>query len=135
MKQYVLNIMILYFFALVIFHVSLVYAVFYFLVWPIWLYHIFPYYKRPIFGGGDIERKMWVLIFSPFLIQRRIQQGIIYIYIYIRLHVKYPLLVDFNQSRNLSADFRKRLNCYISLVGPELFVRKNGQTDGWTDLT
>jgi len=93
------------FFALVIFHVTLVCAVFYFRVWPIWLYHIFPYYliNGTIFRKKFIEHKMWVLIFS-FLILRRIKQGIIicmyvyicmcmcvcvyihYIYIYIHTH-------------------------------------------------
>jgi hypothetical protein len=81
-------------FALVIFHVSLVYAIFYFRVWPIWLYRIFPYYliNGTIFGKKVIESKMWVLIFSTFSILRIKEGIIIYIYIHTYIHVKYPVV-------------------------------------------
>jgi hypothetical protein len=99
-------------------------AVLCYLVWPVWLYHIFPHYLIPgnIFGHKVIKHKMRVLIFCPFffffffkhfsfsaILSEMLSQ------IYVRLHVKYWLYsLDLNKTRISMTYFQQIFKYQIS---------------------
>jgi len=89
-------------------------------------------------GGGVIEHKMCVLIFSTtlsetFLILRRNERDKIK-NIYTGLHVKYLLVFSgLNEISIFSTDFRKILEYQISWKSVQWEPSCSRRTDGWAD--
>jgi hypothetical protein len=114
-------------------------AVLYYYLWPVLLYHIFPYYhKTAWFWGKIIEHRMRFLIFSKTFawnILRRIQRDIV-----INVHrssCTVPfILLEFEWNLNFLHRFLKNIPTQnfikIRAVGADLF-HADGKTDRRTD--